>query len=154
MDTNEPRGLRNNNPLNIRHGQSRWQGMDTEQRDREFVCYMNKDYGCRAAWKLMETYYWNFKKKGIPFCLRNILHRWAPIADGNNTEGYIRKVSMMTSIGGFERLQEPGTKEGYPKMRQILMAMTCVENGIKPDEVPMKHFDKGFALAFPEVKLG
>ena len=31
----KPRGLRNNNPLNIRHGQSKWKGRSEEQNDRE-----------------------------------------------------------------------------------------------------------------------
>ena len=41
----EPRGLRNNNPLNIRHGQSKWQGTHPEKTDKDFVCYMSKAYG-------------------------------------------------------------------------------------------------------------
>ena len=33
----EPRGLRNNNPLNIRHGQSNWQGTHPEKTDKDKI---------------------------------------------------------------------------------------------------------------------
>ena len=44
------RGLRNNNPLNIRCSADRWQGMATTQTDKSFVQFETMGYGYRAAW--------------------------------------------------------------------------------------------------------
>ena len=35
----EPRGIRNNNPLNIRKSKDNWQGLRTLQEDRESIKY-------------------------------------------------------------------------------------------------------------------
>ena len=149
----EPRGLRNNNPLNIRHGQSKWQGTHPNMNDKEFVCYMTKAYGYRAAWKIFQTYYNQFQKWGEPFCLRNIISRWAPPSDGNNTEGYIRRVSKLSKIAGYQRLPAPDSEEGYYYLNKVMIAMTCVENGIEPEEVPVHQILKGYQLAFPNTKI-
>ena len=45
------RGFRNNNPLNIRHGVSRWVGRAKEQNDPDFVTFTSMPMGYRAAWK-------------------------------------------------------------------------------------------------------
>ena len=50
------RGLRNNNPLNIRHSKDKWQGTATTQTDRSFVQFESMAYGYRAAWKTLEEF--------------------------------------------------------------------------------------------------
>lgn len=144
----EPRGLRNNNPLNIRHGQSKWQGTHPEKTDKDFVCYMSKAYGYRAGWKILQTYYNQFVKEQKPFCVRTIIKRWAPPSDGNNTEGYIRQVVTLARIGGLQRLPSPDSEFGFYYLHKVVMAMTCVENGIKPEEVPVSAILQGYQLAF------
>ena len=49
------RGLRNNNPLNIRHSKDKWQGTATTQTDTAFVQLKSMAYGYRAAWKPLDT---------------------------------------------------------------------------------------------------
>ena len=44
------RGIRNNNPLNIRHSSDRWEGAREEQTDSAFVQFQTMAYGYRAAW--------------------------------------------------------------------------------------------------------
>ena len=149
----EPRGLRNNNPLNIRHGQSKWQGTHPEKTDKDFVCYMSKAYGYRAGWKILQTYHNQFAKEQKPFCVRTIIKRWAPPSDGNNTEGYIRQVVKLARIGGLQRLPSPDSENGYYYLHKVVMAMTCVENGIKPEEVDIDQILKGYQLAFPKTKI-
>lgn len=149
----EPRGLRNNNPLNIRHGQSKWQGTHPEKTDKDFVCYMSKAYGYRAGWKILQTYYNQFLKEQKPFCVRTIIKRWAPPSDGNNTEGYIRQVVKLARIGGLQRLPSPDSENGYYYLHKVVMAMTCVENGIKPEEVDVDQILKGYQMAFPKTKI-
>ena len=65
METNNTsRGMRNNNPLNIRHGKSRWQGMDDMQLDKEFVTFETLAYGYRAAWVLIDNYRFHLARAG------------------------------------------------------------------------------------------
>ena len=143
-----PRGLRNNNPLNIRHGKSQWQGRSKEQNDREFVSFQTKGAGYRAGWKILQTYYETFTKAGKPFNLYNIIHRWAPPEDNNDTSAYLNRVIKLTGVTARQPLPEPRTEEGYRVLHDIIIAMTCVENGIKPEEVPVSAILQGYQLAF------
>lgn len=143
------RGLRNNNPLNIRNGYSRWEGKAKKQTDPEFVCFLNKAMGYRAAWKILHSYMLRFRDRGQQFCLNNIIARWAPPGE-NNTSEYVRSVIRLTGykICGQQNLPAPDTKEGRRVLTEIIAAMTCVENGITMDEVPRDDIDKGWLLAF------
>ena len=60
---NMTRGLRNNNPLNIRHTADRWKGACIHQTDKSFVQFETMAYGYRAAWKVLDTYCLTFKKE-------------------------------------------------------------------------------------------
>jgi hypothetical protein len=142
------RGIRNNNPLNIRHGKSRWEGRTKVQTDAEFVTFVSMAYGYRAAWKLMETYRLRLMDAGKSYTLENIIHRWAPPEDGNDTTAYIRTVIRLLDykVGGREVLPSPTCKQGHKKFARILAAMTCVECGIHMDEVDRKSIEEGWKL--------
>lgn len=43
------RGLRNNNPLNIRRNNTKWQGLSATQTDKSFFQFKTMAYGYRAA---------------------------------------------------------------------------------------------------------
>ena len=144
-----PRGIRNNNPLNIRHAADRWQGAREEQKDKSFVQFKSMAYGYRAAWKVLQTYYDRFCMQGKPFTVRNIICRWAP-PDENDTEAYIRRVLKLSSIGGKENLLPPDNVDGYERLSGLLQAMTCIECGISPQEVDTEAICRGYRLAFPE----
>ena len=45
------RGLRNNNPLNIRRNKTKWQGLSVTQTDKSFFQFKTMAYGYRAAFK-------------------------------------------------------------------------------------------------------
>ena len=51
------RGIRNNNPGNIRHGGSKWQGMSETQTDDEYIQFDDPVYGIRALAKLLKNYH-------------------------------------------------------------------------------------------------
>lgn len=101
-----PRGLRNNNPLNIRHSASRWQGVRAEQTDKAFVQFTSITMGYRAAWRILETYYKHFEAQHKPFTPRNIIYRWAP-PNENDSEAYLRRVCQLTNLAGNEALVRP-----------------------------------------------
>ena len=144
------RGQRNNNPLNIRHGKSRWEGRTRVQTDAEFVTFKSMAYGYRAAWKLMETYRLRLMQAGMSYTLENIIHRWAPPEDNNDTQAYLRTVIRLLDykVAGRQPLPSPTCREGHRVFARILMAMTCVECGIKPDEVDRWSIEQGWKMAF------
>ena len=83
----KPRGIRNNNPLNIRRSKADWQGLVVGTHyDAEFCQFENMFYGFRAAFKLLFSYYYVYDRHGV----YQIISHWAPSTDGNNTQGYIR----------------------------------------------------------------
>lgn len=77
------RGIRNNNPGNIRRSSSRWLGMTMYKTDKEFVQFTSMDYGLRALMVLIRNYIKN--GYNTPY---KIIHRYAPQTE-NNTAGYL-----------------------------------------------------------------
>ena len=119
----EPRGIRNNNPLNIRRSGDKWQGLRVLQEDREFFQFSEMKWGWRAAFRLLcHTYYGKYKLRTI----RDIITRWAPPKE-NNTEAYIRRVTDRIGIGPDRELGDPQT---HPTQWMMIgIAMAIVENG-------------------------
>lgn len=117
------RGLRNNNPLNIRRvpGQH-WKGQEPPSNsplkgeDREFVQFSSVEYGIRAAFVLLRTYSRKYKLN----CIRDIITRWAPPSE-NDTERYIKNVCLWTGYGGNERL----TEDQWPRLVQAMGQIEC-----------------------------
>ena len=143
------RGIRNNNPLNIRRSADKWQGERVEQTDKDFVEFESIEYGYRAAWKVLESYWKHFRKAREPFTVANIIRRWAP-PNENDTTAYIRTVLTLTSIGGKENLLPPSNASGYYKLSRLLAAMTVMENGIRMSQVDTEAIFQGYKLAFPD----
>ena len=143
------RGIRNNNPLNIRHSADQWQGASETQTDKSFVQFKTMAYGYRAAWRILQTYYERFHAQGRGFTVRNILSRWAPPKE-NDTEAYIRTVLQITGLGGKENLLPPSNVDSYDRLAKLISAMTCVECGIAYGQVDKAAICEGYKLAFPE----
>ncbi|MBE6286657.1 MAG: structural protein P5 [Mediterranea massiliensis] len=144
------RGLRNNNPLNIRNGVSRWKGMEERAEEKEFVCFLTLSMGYRAAWILLRNYRQRLLNEGKSYTLGNIIERWAPPEDGNDSKAYVRSVLRLCAgkVAGRQPLPMPDTIEGKPLFTEIIAAMTCVENGIGMDAVDRGSIEKGWELAF------
>ena len=98
-----PRGIRNNNPLNIRRSRDKWKGLKAEQTDAAFCQFETMEYGWRAAfWLLTRTYYHKYRL----FTIRSIIQKWAPPHE-NNTQAYIDNVSRLTGIPPDEPIGIP-----------------------------------------------
>ena len=148
------RGLRNNNPLNIRHSADRWQGARIMQTDPDYVQYKDIKWGFRAAWKILDTYCLTFKKEGKAYNVKNIIGRWAPPTE-NDTDAYVRAVVKLSGLGGNENMPRPKhywNFEEVDKRVRLIRAMVCVENGIKWEKVDTKDIWKGYDLAFPDAR--
>lgn len=83
-----PRGIRNNNPLNIRKG-STWKGEKKIQTDPSFEQFETLQYGIRAGLKLIQNHISGFNGSRPPRnTIRKLISVWAPPSE-NATEGYI-----------------------------------------------------------------
>ena len=121
----QARGLRNNNPLNIiKSANITWQGEVKPSTDRNFAQFETMGYGCRAALKLLRTYY----HKHRCVTLSMIIRRWAPESE-NNVRAYIQTVSQLTGIGPHTLLP-PMKEETKAVWCDIVLAMASVECGL------------------------
>ena len=120
------RGIRNNNPLNIRHSADHWQGARIEQTDPSFVQFQSMAYGYRAAWKVLESYWKHFKRHRQPFTVQSIIHRWAPPSE-NNTESYINNVCQNSGLNADETI----SINDQDKLTRMVYAMSISENGYR-----------------------
>lgn len=93
----EPRGIRNNNPLNIRKGNN-WKGEIQPQSDKAFEQFESMQYGIRAGFIILRRYMTGYNGLTQKFnTIDKIISRWAPAAE-NNTKSYIEQVEKLTGI--------------------------------------------------------
>ncbi|MBU2899338.1 structural protein P5 [Vibrio hepatarius] len=94
------RGIRNNNPLNIRNSfKNNWLGESGEKVDPDFEEFVSVEFGFRAGYKTLMTYRDKYKIKTI----EGIIKRFSP-PNENNTENIIKKISEMTGIPRSETI--------------------------------------------------
>lgn len=98
------RGIRNNNPANLRRG-SAWQGLVDKSLvpvllgtswDSAFCQFQNVQYGIRALIITLRTY---VRTHGLHE-ISDIIRRFAPPSDGNATDKYIAYVKKECRWGG------------------------------------------------------
>lgn len=140
-----PRGIRNNNPLNIRKGVS-WHGLRDFATDKEFCEFKTMALGFRAAFLTLITYYTSHDCQ----TLEQIINRWAPPQE-NDTQSYIHHVKVQARISyASALLPDPRLKCNWPTWRRIIMAMACIENGMGLSQLQKYEADlgKGMKMAF------
>ena len=123
MEKYVPRGIRNNNPLNIRIGNT-WIGEVEHPTDKEFEHFESMRYGLRAGFILLHRYINRYGLRTIT----DLISRWAP-SNENNTQNYIRIVSQLTGIGCLDTI----SFEDRETMCSLVDAMVQVECGQKID---------------------
>ena len=132
----KPRGVRNNNPLNLRAGQ-RWQGLRAKQTDTAFCQFVSPEYGARAAIRVFRTYRKRYNRKTV----KAIIERWAP-PNENDTEGYIAPVCRVTGSKPSKIVSE----KDYPALAVAMMQVECGLNIFEP-WFPIEVFERGAAMA-------
>lgn len=118
-----PRGIRNNNPLNIRIGNV-WLGEVTNPTDPSFEQFVSMKYGLRAAFVLLRRYINHYHRTTIP----TIIAAWAP-ANENNTLAYIDHVCQISGLQPDQQLSFTCRDD----MCQLVLAMARVECGVSLD---------------------
>ena len=89
-----PRGITNNNPMNLRHGQP-WQGLAAQQNDPEFCQFTNVEFGIRAGAVTLL----NYQKLDGCNTIEQIINRYAPPSDDNPTIQYALNVAKACGVG-------------------------------------------------------
>lgn len=115
------RGLRNNNPGNIRRSRVRYKGEVRPSRDPDFKEFSTMAYGYRAVFVLLDTYR---SRYGLT-TIRQMLNRYAPPTE-NFTEGYVRFVADYSGVMPDEIIDTRSEKDMIP----IVAAMSKIENGV------------------------
>ena len=129
------RGLRNNNPGNIRKNSDLFLGEIRPSADKSFKQFENMAYGYRAMFRILGNYVKHYKLD----TLEKMITRWAPPKE-NNTENYIKSVSEWSGVGKDSKVWIDNRQQ----MCAIVAAMSRMENGVKAN---MSEVEQGFDLA-------
>lgn len=134
MKKTTPRGIRNNNPLNIRIGNT-WLGERPNPTDYSFEEFVSIEYGYRAAFCILRRYIRRYGKNTITA----IVSTWAP-ANENNTQRYIDFVADKMQISPVDVIDYNDSE----RMTQLVAAMQLMECGVPAD---MAKVRKGYDMA-------
>ena len=133
MKKQVPRGIRNNNPLNIRIGNT-WLGERQNPTDPAFEEFVSIEYGYRAAFCILRRYIRRYKRQTIT----DIISTWAPPSE-NATQRYIDFVANKMGIAP----DVPINFEDKETMTQLVAAMQMMECGVPAD---MAKVSRGYDM--------
>lgn len=112
------RGIRNNNPGNIRKSSNKWLGK-IQGVDKDFETFDTPENGIRAVAVLLLTY----RDKGLVTPVQ-IVSRYAP-SNENNTVAYAAKLAAKIGVGiNDSTVPVP--------LEKIVRAVISIENGVVP----------------------
>jgi len=128
------RGIRNNNPGNIRLSNTTWQGQvpAAQQTDGSFIQFISPEYGIRAIAKIMDSY----AARGLN-TVQSIINRWAPPTE-NDTGAYVQAVSNSMGVDPNAAI----SRADYPA---LIAAIINHENGSQP--YTSAEIDSGVSMA-------
>lgn len=123
MNMAAPRGIRNNNPGNLRPG-SQWKGLATPSIDSgNFLIFISPYWGIRA----LTIDLLNKQKRGLN-TIRKIINVYAPPVE-NNTTAYIAAIARATNTGADEGID---LAANYGKLYNFVTGIISHENGQMP----------------------
>ena len=113
-----PRGVRNNNPVNIEFSPANnWEGQRGS--DGRFVIFSNPAYGFRAGARVLRSYH----RQGYR-TLSQMINRFAPSHE-NDTSNYVRNVSKWSGIGENQTVDVTNSEQ----LATLLHSMSRMEVG-------------------------
>lgn len=126
----QPRGIRNNNPGNIKSDGTHWQGLDHPATDGTFCRFKKPVFGIRAMARILITYQDKRRAKNGSAIdtVDEIVDRWAPPSDNNPTESYKQFVCDQLGIARGEIIDI----HEYQTARALVEALIKFENGQQP----------------------
>lgn len=130
-----PRGIRNNNPGNIKRTGDQWQGMAADQPDPVFVTFIAPEWGFRAMTRILRGY-----AAAGAHTVRAIINRWAPPSE-NITSAYVDDVAKRLGVGPDDPIDLDAVLPG------LLQAIALHENGAAAlDAFGPEVYAQGIAL--------
>jgi len=129
MNVTIPRGIRLNNPGNIRLSKIRWLGQVamSAQDDPDYVRYIEPVYGIRAIAKIFHSY----AARGI-LSISGIIHSWAPPTE-NDTDSYVKDVLIFMNTGHDVSIVGANTLVDSRNLTLLLVpAIIHHEQGVQP----------------------
>lgn len=122
QDKSLPRGLRNNNPGNIRYGKFAQDQGAVGKDSGGFAIFQSAEDGLRALGQLLRSY----ARRGLN-TVRGVINRWAPPTE-NDTGAYVGAVAKRLGVG-----EDQALNMSDPKVIAGLTAeITRHENGRNP----------------------
>ncbi|MBN5231960.1 hypothetical protein JY446_21765 [Serratia marcescens] len=116
------RGLRNNNPGNIEASDKNpWEGQTGS--DGRFAKFETPEHGIRALGKNLLAY----QAKGFD-TVAEIVNRWAPASDGNNTDAYIKALCGALGVGANDQVDMSNPRT----LAALCASIVKHENGSQP----------------------
>lgn len=116
------RGIRNNNPGNLEFSKSNpWAGQTGD--DGRFAKFETPEHGIRALGRNLLSY----QRQGID-TVGDIINRWAPPTDNNNTDAYIKAVCDQLGVAA----NEPLDASNPDTLKALCAAIIHHENGSQP----------------------
>lgn len=110
------RGIRNNNPGNIRKSSENWQGLSPDQSgDSSFFVFSSMDYGVRAMVKILRKYQQSYGLNTV----RKIINRWAPPVE-NKTDAYVAFVAGQMGVGPDDTINVFDGNTAFSLVRAII----------------------------------
>lgn len=135
------RGIRNNNPGNIREaasGGDAWRGERATDDDPAFEEFAEMRWGVRAAAIVFRNYQ---SKHGLRTTAQ-LVNRWAPPSE-NDTAAYINAVAKRVGVDAFAPINLGDPETCYRFLRAIFRH----ECGIAAEAIPEATIREGIALA-------
>lgn len=117
------RGLRNNNPGNIRKTGDNWQGLSDNQTDVSFFQFTHAKWGIRAMAKLLKNYQTRYGLNTV----NDIINRWAPPVE-NNTSSYVSHVAELLEVSPYQSINLNDTDV----LTKLVEGVIKHENGFNP----------------------
>jgi hypothetical protein len=117
-----PRGIRNNNPGNIRKSPEKWRG-EIEGQDSAFETFDTPENGIRAIAKILLSYQ---NKRGLRTIVQ-LIGRWAPPVE-NDTDSYAEHVADNVRV----LVDQPVDLSDQRLMVAIVTSIIRHENGVQP----------------------
>lgn len=130
-----PRGIRNNNPGNIRKSPTQWIG-EVPGPDEAFETFATPELGIRAMAKLLLNYQ---RHRGLR-TVDEIIGRWAPPME-NDSDAYAAAVAFALEVDCETRIDLTDLRT----LRRLVTAIIRHENGVVP--YSDKQIDDGVAMA-------
>lgn len=117
-----PRGVRNNNPGNLEASSSNpWVGQTGS--DGRFAKFETPEHGIRALGRNLLSY----QRQGID-TVGEIINRWAPPTDNNDTAAYIKSVCAQLGV----KADQPIDASNPDTLQALCAAIIKHENGSQP----------------------